>query len=470
MIRNIKHIIASLLIFACIASCSSDFLDIDPEQNVAAENVVTDVNTLQTALNGVYSKLQNSDYYGRSMYVIPELMADNLALSIRNTGRYIDYDGFVVNEEDSYANDLWNALYEVVVNATRAIEGGEKLEARSADQQAQIDQLVGEAYALRALAHFDLVRLFAQPYNFTTDAGHEGIPVINHSSENEVSPARNTVKEVYIQVNEDISAAISRISEDKKDGRFSSYAVKALAARVYLYQEDYANAIAYSSEVIDSGEFSLVGNAGYTDLWAEEYNSESIFEIVNTIADNAGTNGLGHFFDPEGYADALATEELFALYESNDIRLSAITEGSKTGAEDEALFVYKFPKGTIHDDNIRIFRLAEQYLIRAEAYARTGKDAQAQADLLAVTDRATPGAAPAGESGQALVDRILLERRKELAFEGHRLFDLNRNKKDVRMIQSDHVIEATYPNDKFILPIPLNELNANPNITQNPGY
>lgn len=471
MIRNIKHTITSLLAFTCIISCSSDFLDIDPEQNVAAENAITDINTLQTALNGVYSKLQSSDYYGRSMYVIPELMADNLALSTRNTGRYLDYDGFVLSEEDTYANGLWNKLYEVVVNATRAIDGGEKLETLSEEQQEQIDRLVGEAYALRALAHFDLVRLFAQPYNFTNDASHNGIPVINQSGNDEVSPARNTVQEVYTQIEQDLSAAISGISADKNDGRFSSHAAKALAARVSLYREDYASAIAYSTEVIDSGEFSLVSNTNYADLWAEEYNPESIFEIVNTIADNAGTNSLGHYFDPTGYADALVTTDLFDLYAGDDIRLNAIAEGAKTGAEEEALFVYKFPKGTSYEDNIRILRLAEQYLIRAEAYAKTGKDAEARADLLAVMDRATPGAVPASESGQALVDRILLERRKELAFEGHRLFDLNRNKKDVRIIQSENVIEAAYPNDKFILPIPLNELNANPNIApQNPGY
>ncbi|RNL95217.1 RagB/SusD family nutrient uptake outer membrane protein [Sinomicrobium pectinilyticum] len=471
MIRNIKHTITSLLLITCMVSCSSDFLDIEPEQNVSAEQAITDVNTLQTAINGVYSKLQSSDYYGRSMYVIPELMADNLALSIRNTGRYLDYDGFVVSEEDTFADGLWNTLYEVIVNASKAIEGGEKLEIVSGEQQEQINQLVGEAYALRALAHFDLVRLFAQPYNYTPDADHPGIPVINRSEDNEISPARNTVKEVYEQVNTDLAKALEKITADKKNGRFTSYAVKALAARSYLYQEDYTNAIKYSTEVIDNGGFSLAGNENYPDLWAEEFNSESIFEIVNTVADNAGTNGLGHYFDPGGYADALVTTDLFNLYDSNDARLGAIKKGSKTGAEENALFVYKFPRGTSRDDNVRILRLAEQFLIRAEAYAKTGKDAEARADLLKVMERATPGASAAGESGDALVDRILLERRKELAFEGHRLFDLNRNKKDVRIIQSENIIEAPYPNDKFILPIPLNELNANPDIApQNPGY
>ncbi|MGS2761006.1 RagB/SusD family nutrient uptake outer membrane protein [Sinomicrobium sp. M5D2P9] len=471
MIRNIKHTVASLLFFTVLVSCSSDFLDIDPEQNVSAEKAITDVNTLQTAINGVYSKLQSSDYYGRSMYVIPELMADNLALSTRNTGRYLDYDGFVVSKEDTFADGLWNKLYEVIVNASKAIDGGEKLETVSAEQREQIDQLVGEAHALRALAHFDLVRLFAQPYNYTANADHPGVPVISRSEDNEISPARHTVKEVYDQVNLDLAVAMEKITALRKNGRFTSYAVKALAARAYLYQDDYANAIKYSTEVIGDGDYSLISNTNYADIWAEEFNSESIFEIVNTIADNAGTNGLGHYFDPGGYADALVTPDLFHLYDSNDVRLETIKEGAKTGAEEEALFVYKFPRGTSRDDNIRILRLAEQFLIRAEAYAKTGKDTEARADLMKILDRAAPGVTAVNESGDALVDRIILERRKELAFEGHRLFDLNRNKKDVRIIQSENSIEASYPNDKFILPIPLNELNANPDIApQNPGY
>src|SRR5690606_20957650 len=104
MISYKKYITVIWGIAMILASCSSDYLEIDPQQNVAAENAVTDLQTLQTAINGVYSKLQSDGYYGRSMYVIPELMADNIYLSSRNTGRYLDFDNFIVSEEDSYVN------------------------------------------------------------------------------------------------------------------------------------------------------------------------------------------------------------------------------------------------------------------------------------------------------------------------------------------------------------------------------
>lgn len=471
MKKSIKFILVSFWTFLSI-SCSEDFLEIDPEQNVAAENAVIDINTLQTAVNGVYSNLQSNGYYGRNVYVMPELMADNLYLSLRNTGRYLDFNNFVVSEEDSYVESAWNSIYEVAVNATRVIEGGENLLEQFPGQEAQIKQLLGEAYALRSLAHFDLVRLFAQPYNFTADASHPGIPLITEINENEVSPSRNSVNEVYQHINSDLSTAVSLMTEANQDGRFSVNAAYALAARVALYEEENEQAITYSTNVIESSVFSLIPNERYMDLWSVDFNEETLMEVINTIADNAGTNGLGHFFDVTGYADALVTEDLVATYDESDVRLLAILEGSKPGAEEEAYFVNKFPNGTLHDDNIKILRLAEQYLIRAEAYAKTGQNELAQQDLQEVINRANPGAEEVSEVGNELVDRILLERRKELAFEGHRLFDLNRNKKGVSIDQGEgQVIEASYPNEKFILPIPLSELNANPQIgPQNPGF
>lgn len=460
-----------LAIVMLTASCSESFLDIDPEQSVAAESAVVDLVTLQTALYGTYSKLQNNNYYGRTMYIIPELMADNLYLSSRNTGRYLEYENFVVSERNGEAEGLWEKGYEVIVNATRAIEGGKAIQGSSTTQQNSINQLIGEAYALRALAHFDLVRMFAQPYNFTADASHLGIPVITEVNIVQTSPSRNTVKEVYTQINSDLTAALGLMQTLKGKGIFSVGAVKGLLARVALYQEDEVNAIKYSSEVIATGGYSLIANKDYATLWSTELNNETLFEIVFTISDNEGSNSLGHFFSVSGYADALVPTELYSLYETQDVRRTAITSGAKPSAEKAAFFVNKFPKGTAADDNIKILRLAEQYLIRAEAYAKEGENTLAQNDLNVILKRANANAANATETGDALLSRILEERRKELAFEGHRLFDLNRNKKGVKIIQSEKSITVSYPSDKFILPIPLKEINSNPNIKpQNTGY
>jgi hypothetical protein len=134
MILKYKYI-AILAVAMLTASCSESFLDINPEQSVAAESAVVDIVTLQTALNGAYSKLQSNDYYGRTMYIIPELMADNLYLSSRNTGRYLEYETFVVSERNGEAEGLWEKGYQVIVNATRAIEGGKTLQGTTTAQQ-----------------------------------------------------------------------------------------------------------------------------------------------------------------------------------------------------------------------------------------------------------------------------------------------------------------------------------------------
>ncbi|MBD8487280.1 RagB/SusD family nutrient uptake outer membrane protein [Echinicola sp. CAU 1574] len=470
MKKTIIYLLAGALTMGSISSCSEKFLEIDPEQSVSTNNAITDVNTLQTALNGTYSKLQGSGYYGRSVYVIPELMADNLYLSLRNTGRYLDYHNFIVREQDSFAEDLWNTSYEVVINATRALQGGEAL-TLNGTQQEEANQMIGEAYTLRALAHFDLTRFFAQPYNFSADAAHEGVPIIATIGEDPIAPARNTVKEDYDLIIADLNKAIGLMSDETANGTLSLNAAKALLARVYLYTEQYELAAETANEVIQSGNYSLLSSENYSDIWSEDYNSEVIFEIVNTIADNAGTNGLGHFFDEAGYADALATEDLYATYADSDVRKSAIERKPKNGAEDNALFVMKFPQGALQDDDVKILRIAEVYLIRAEAYAKTGQETLALEDLNTLAQSRDPEAEPIVATGEALLDRILEERRKELAFEGHRLFDLNRNKMNVNIDQGINVIEESYPNNRFILPIPLSELNANPNILpQNPDY
>ncbi|MFB9054028.1 RagB/SusD family nutrient uptake outer membrane protein [Formosa undariae] len=470
MIVKFKHIlILATTVFT--VSCSESFLDIDPEQSIAAENAVVDLSSLQTSIYGVYSKLQSNDYYGRTMYVVPELMADDLYLSSRNTGRYLEFENFVVSERNTEVEGLWDASYEVIVNANRAIDGGEKIETSNTLEQNAINQLVGEAYAIRALTYFDLVRMFAQPYNYTADASHLAVPVITEVNIDVTSPSRNTVNEVYTQVKADLMSALNLLQDEKGEGRFSKGAVNGLMARVALYEEDNINAITYSSEVIDNGGYALISNTDYSTLWSTDFNTETLFEIVNTVSDNEGSNSLGHFFSVKGYADALVTTDLYNLYDAQDVRVQAVLSGEKPSAETNALFVNKFPNETTGDDNIKILRLAEQYLIRAEAYAKGGETTLAQADLNAVIKRANPDASDITETGTALLSRILEERRKELAFEGHRLFDLNRNKMDIKIIQSDKELVISYPNDKFILPIPLSEINSNPNIEpQNTGY
>lgn len=464
-----------VLVTVLFGSCSNSFLELENPQGLDLRRTITDVPSLKAATNGVYDKFQSIHYYNRSFLLYPEIIGDNVFVSRRNSGRYINYDYFRLNPEDGNAVDTWYQMWRLIANANLAIKGGEALDL-SSSLRVQADELIGEMYAARALCYFDMLRLYAQPYNFTSDAGHLGVPLLLEPQMELVKPARNTAKESYEQVVRDFEKALTLLASNYKPGRFTIPAVQALLAKVHLYMEDWESTEQYATEVIEGNSHQLLSHEDYVDSWAARHSSESIFEIINSAIDRPSTDGIGYFYEQAGYGDGLATKDLYDIYANTDIRKSLIQQGVRTNAENPAYFVRKYPNGAVTmDDNIKVIRLSEIYLIRAEARAElaltdNSYTTGAQADLNTIVQRADPGAADITQTGPALIDRILVERRKELAFEGNRLFDMNRKKRGITHIQSSRSQMLSYPNDGFILPISRTELQANPNMDQNPGY
>lgn len=468
-IRNKVTILFALAVMSL--GCSKDFLDLKNPQAVSLFETINDYASLSAAANGAYVPFKSSNYYNRTFTLLPDLLGDNVFVSRSNGGRYLDQDNFSISTGDGYISGAWSAMYQVIVNANLTIQGGSALELTP-----EVYQLLGEMFAIRALAHFDLVRLFAQPYNYTADASHPGVPIVIEAKPEIISPPREPVSEVYKQIVADLEQAIALMNVPLKPSRFTPAAARALLAKVYLYMEDWENADKYASEAI-AGPYSLLSRAAYVSSWSNNFSSESLFEVANLSTDNAGVNSLSYFYNQAGYGEGLATEDLYNQYGPNDIRRSLIGVGQRMSGsyvfEAPAYFVKKYPK--VNDDNIKVLRLSEVYLIRAEARAELGKTdpsktALALNDLNTIVKRADPNAADVALAGDALVDRILLERRKELAFEGDRLFDLTRRKRDVVHIRSQNVRVISYPNNRFIMPIPLREMNYNRNMTQNPGW
>ncbi len=473
--KKIFKVLMTASVVAMATGCSESYLDVKMEQQVATGNAVRDLPSLNTAVNGVYNDLQSSSYYGRSFMLIPEIMSDNAFVSQNNAGRYLDYDAFIVDENDGYAKGTWDILYHVIANANIIIEQASTLEFND-ELKDEANQLIGEAHALRALAYFDLSRFFSQPYNFTADASHPGVILVTSNLSGEIlNPERSSVKAIYEQIESDLEQAIAKMTVNSDQGRLSVLATKGIKAKVHLYKEEWDKARKLATEVISDGAYVLLTNAEYAGSWASAYSSESMFSVANTLVDNPGSNALGYFYAQVGYGDGLSSQDLFDLFDPADVRLDLMEQGVRTGAEDPAFFVNKYAQAATKEDNIPVLRLSEMYLIRAEANAELGgaDEAAAQADLETIIKRAWPTAPDVVETGQALKDKILEERRKELNFEGNRLFDLNRKKKDINMIRSTESFVETYPNDKFILPIPIAEINANTSLTasdQNPGY
>ncbi|NSL86426.1 RagB/SusD family nutrient uptake outer membrane protein [Chitinophaga sp. Mgbs1] len=462
------------------ASCSKNFLQIDPQQQTDASLVIQDLPGTRAAITGIYSLMQSINGYGRTTTLLPDLMSDNVYISKKNQGRYLAYDQYNTVATDGYAASQWNQLYRVVANTNLLISKAEKVDYPVADQ-AEARHIMGEAYALRAMAHFDLVRFYAMPYNFTTAADHTGVPVVLKSGTNKdeiQSPSRNKVKEVYDQVIADFSKAISLLPKTPVGfktamrGRMSHYAAKALLARVQLYREDWVAADTLAADVITNGYYTLLSRSQYIEDGRKLNNAESIFELQYNLLDNPGSDALANFYWQSGsYGDALASENLYNAYASTDIRRGYITKGKRKDGEDPAMLVLKYINNTSFEEPVKVIRLAEMYLIRAEARQHQGLDAAAAQDLNTIATRADASWTPTAATGAALQALILDENRKEFAFEGHRLFDLTRNKLTFTKYRSGTNTIAIQPgNGKTILPIPQSEMNANKNMEQNEAY
>ena len=463
-----------LLILAFVfglSSCGEDFLDLSPSNALPFDTAIQSVNDLEAAVNGIYSQLQHNNWYGRYFVLLPDIMSDDVKQNSQaNRGRvWAEFTG-TINDVQNIPTNTWSTIYTGINRANLVINAGIEVPAAV---QANANQLVGEAYALRALGHFDLVRLFAQHYGFTANGSHPGVPVILEFDQ-EAKPARNTVAEVYAQVKADLGQAISLMSSNRGQGRFSKNAAKALLARVNYYQRDLATAGSLASEVIASGDFSLTAGSSYLAQWADiGYSPDAIFDVVQNSLDNIGSDAVGGMYNGSGYGDYLPSLDLVDIIDDNDLRKQLFVVDSKIGGGIFGdLRVAKYPSNQGFD-NTPVIRLPEMYLIRAEARAVAGDSAGAIQDLMTIRRRAWADAPDLTATGQALLDEIAKEKRIELMYEGHRLFELTNKKQGVTRVNCTAPAGAcviNYPSDYFILPIPIEEINTNASMTQNPGY
>jgi hypothetical protein len=470
-----------ILLTGLLGACSKDFLQLKPDSSTETGRTIRDLPGLRAAISGVYSLMQNENYYGRTMPLLPDLRSDNGFISVINSNRYRNQDQYIVTSNDVYTTDSWNQLFAVIANANMVISKGPHISLLpSVTDSIEAKQIVAEAYALRAQVFFDLSRMYSQPYNYTRDALHMGIPIVTITNVDAVqSPSRSSMKDTYAQIITDLTTAIQQFQESKSTafttGRINIYSAKALLSRILLYKEDWVGAATLADQVIKSNKYLLMTNDKLVSDFKITGNNETVFEVINTPIDNIGTDGLGNMFNQDGYGDILASNNVYNIYAPGDVRRNFLTKSKRAGngGEDPANVISKYNDVTTFSESIKVIRLAELYLIRAEARAHLGEAPGAQADLFVVAQRADRNALPVTVTGQALLDAILLERRKELAFEGHRLFDLIRTKRSfTKYLASDKTIQVVWPSTKVILPIPQRELDANPNIRnqQNEGY
>ena len=469
-----KFYILALAGVAALAGCSKSFTEQTPNDALSIDQALGTPSGLQNAVNGLYSQLRSVSLYGRDLPVIGDVLADNAFVEIRNSGRYLTQYNYTYVASDAVFGEIWSAAYTGILRANQIIT--------AAPTGGTVPQTKAQAYAIRALLYFKLVTLYARPY--TDDSTALGVPLILTYDPYRL-PTRSSKKDVYAQVVADLQAAYATAPNYTSSIVLSKYAIEGMLARVYLYMGNNAAARTAALDVINNGGFTLVPAAGYTAYWAnsaiQSSKVETLFEVDADVINNNGYDDIGGIYI-NGYQDIYASMQLYNLYTSTDIRKSVLVPGN-TKSTAAAILVNKYPNAQSGDrDNLKVMRLAEVYLIAAEASVTINEtDARTYLNTLSrLRDPAFAGYTTT-TTGPTLLNAIVQERRKELAFEGDRFFDLNRLKLPINRIQNAGAIPAgagniyltiPYSDPRRIAPIPQSELQSNPNIVsqQNPGY
>jgi len=489
--------------FASLSISCDDFFDRKPTDSVLATESVTTVAEAQVALNGVYRRMTQSAYYGRQFLFYADMKGGDFY--VPSSGRSDDALFSFNHEHDrnSYSG-YWNGIYSIIMlsNSLLAnIERGNVTTLTAADQT-NLENIKGQALCVRALAHFDLVRLYGTPY-LKSQGSEDGVPVVKRVLDAKDQLQRNSVAEVYAAVIQDFTEAIPLLKTARLNGGFNQYAAKALLARVNLYKGDWDQAYTLAKDVIDNGGYSLYTPANWAASWKSQFGSESIFElyVVNTEAD-LGNSSPRSFLTPmyvnTSYLAGAVCSDLYLNRlneDATDVRqaLLDIDEyGNPIRNPERSIpgrkgWLRKYDgdgKATGTAVNIKVVRLSEVYMIAAEAAVKKSSPDKANAvSWLNEVRKRAPLLAPAlaAESTDALMDKIMNERAKELIAEGHRYFDLMRQGLKVAF-DPPKFSEPTIPANgrpaepfdwnfyKCILPIGVDEINTNPDIRQNPGY
>lgn len=472
-----KYILISFVALAALAGCK-DFLEEAPILDQSNELTLSTYDGLDKSVAGAYAPLASYYWYGGDFVLRNEMNTSN---GKRNTGTEYDTgrctDIYYLNYTVSNTSSLWQYAYYVISAVNNVIDNMEgKVDGDVTLQD--VNNLKAECLFLRALSHFDLVRTYAQPYCYTSDASHLGVPVVLHTDA-AAKPARNTVAEVYAQVIADLTEAEQIIDPSYRrsgvsDSRsvVSLEVIQALLSRVYLYSEQWKNSADYAKKVIDSHKYTMWTVSDFEDAgcYTEDVptSGEVIFEVYGHIQNSYDPyrDGLAYMCGPNGYGDAGASNDLVAIYEEGDVRGGLFQYDEEEGVVWTAKYKGK-GLGDPDFTNTIVIRLSEMYLNIAEAVANDatiGHDGVAALEKIALNRGAS--IQPCTKSG------VYVERQKELAWEAHLWFDLARTKRDMTRtdVNGDVPVKLTWGEAKWAMPIPLRETEINPNLVQNAGY
>ncbi|MFK5981671.1 MAG: RagB/SusD family nutrient uptake outer membrane protein [Flavobacteriaceae bacterium] len=447
MKKYINKILYVFAMAALVIGCTID--DLKDENNLSLELLLTDADNVEDLLVGSYIFAGSGGSYGGQTYIASELIGSTDELIWNGTfndgQQYIDKN---ILPSNGMVSTLMADNYDVINQANTVLFGLDLFE-----NQDRRNRVEGEAKFLRGLEHFDLVRFFAKQYQSGGSNNQLGVSILLTSTLNEIAEnPRSTVEEVYNQVIIDLNDAVNLLPNT--NGVFADkYTAKALLARVYLQQQNYSAARDIANDVILNSGHSLT--ATIEDAFNNDTDSsEDVFAMQVTV--QSGANSMNTFWATQanggrpGNPDIAISDDFINSYDANDDRGQFFYTGNGGNASS---------KWINRNANVPLLRLAEMYLIRAECNIRIGSSI-GNSPLNDVNILRVRANAPVLNSVN--LEAVLQERIFELSFEGHLLHDVKRLGLTAGGLSSD--------SDKLVLPIPEDELNTNPNSTQNPGY
>lgn len=457
MKKNIINLVIVVVSIFSFVRCSTDQLEPTLSTQKSVSGNVNSDSDMFGLLKGALNRMTLSGYYGRNFIVNDEVRSDN-TFANGNSGRF----GAQSKYEYSAGSDpgCWDDAYRVVASANIIIAVDPSSVSGNPDY---IKHIQGQAYFIRALSHFDLLKDYGQQYI----GGNLGVVNQKEFKASDLYLPRNTVDETKAFIYDDLQKAFDMMS-DNFNGYSkqvpTKYAAKALESRVATYFQDWPRVKTASEAVINSQKYSVLDAASFVGSFSQDGSANSIFELGNSDTDNQGINGLAYIYRGDSYGDVEVMPGVQNLFEASDVRGLHGGSGGILGYEGSKLRnMGKYPELNGYD-NTPVIRYEEIILNYAEALESTGGDVLTQ--LTKITSNRGASAYSAGTKAN-----ILLERRKELMFEGFRFDDMVRTGVSLPIKVGSTVTSTLSSNDpKGTFPIPRSEMDSNPNMVQNPGY
>ena len=453
-----KNIFNQLLCCFCVAillgSCTKDDLDLAPLSAIGDNGFYTTSEEVEGAVIAIYDGLQEVPM---REFALTEMRSDNTKTK-SSEGDWAQFESFSVQPTNLAIGSYWSANYNVIFRANRVLENLEVV------NNSVVGQFEGEAKFARALAHFNLVRAYG------------GVPIVDKV----ILPTdtdyfdRDTEDAVLSAIESDLTDAVSLLPARSAiaEGRATRGAAEALLAKVKLTRKDYTGAEALLSKLIDDADYALVEN--YSDVFYSEMNSEIIFAIAYLDDDANESQDFSFEMTVGGAVSGLnfVTNDFVAAVDSLDTERAAVFFNPLNSAE-TGKFITQSSDARLCGNDWIVLRLADVYLMYAEAIlAGNSSTTSAKAIDAYNAVRARVGLSELGSSDELTKDLLLQERRMELAFENHRLYDL------VRFGVAENVLSAfaatqgySFAPTDLLLPIPQGEINVSQGLLiQNPGY